>query len=132
MTRNLENAPISAGGAGQIPDPNAVNDMSLSKPYAAKKNTILLSLPEALAKFHWQMQLMTSFNLFPPLAPINLPATPEALPNFHGLMQLRLDLILFLPSASLSNQVTPEALPNFYRNIQLMTKLGHWREQSGV
>jgi hypothetical protein len=126
MTRNLENAPISAGGAGQIPDPNAINDMSLSEPYSAKKPTILLSLPEALAKFHWQMQLMTSFNLFPPLASIIFPATPEALPNFHGLLQLMLDLIL------LSTQVMPEALPNFHRHIQLMTKLGHWREQSGV
>ncbi len=32
MTRNLENAPISAGGIGRIPNPNAVNDMSLSRP----------------------------------------------------------------------------------------------------
>jgi hypothetical protein len=37
MTRNLENAPISAGGAGQFPDPNAINDMSLSEPYSAIK-----------------------------------------------------------------------------------------------
>jgi hypothetical protein len=37
MTRNLENAPISAGGAGQIPDLNAINDMPLSEPYSAKK-----------------------------------------------------------------------------------------------
>ena len=27
MTMNLENAPISAGGTGQFPDPNAINAM---------------------------------------------------------------------------------------------------------
>jgi hypothetical protein len=28
MAMNLENAPISAGGAGRFPDPNAINGMS--------------------------------------------------------------------------------------------------------
>jgi hypothetical protein len=97
-----------------------------------KKPTSLLLLPEALAKFHWRMQLMTSYNLFPPLASINFPTTPEALPNSHRLMQLMVDHILSLLFTSISTQVTPEALPNFHKHIQLMTKLCHWREQSGV
>jgi hypothetical protein len=121
------NPTAPAGGAAQILQSDSI--MFKSQLYPAKKPTILLSLPEALAKFHRQLQLMTRSSQCLPLAPTPLPVTPEALAKFHGLLQLMLGLILFLPIAFIPTQVMPEALPNFHRHIQLMTTLGYrWRE----
>jgi hypothetical protein len=94
----ISNPSAPARGAAQNLQSGSINYKS--QLYSAKKkSTILLSLPEALAKFHRQMQLMTSSSLFLPFASITLPVTPEALPNFHKLMQVMLGLILFLPFA---------------------------------
>ncbi len=54
MAMNLENAPISAGGAGQYLDPNAINGMSPF--FLPPTSTALRIMPEAMHNSHRHIQ----------------------------------------------------------------------------
>jgi hypothetical protein len=110
LTANIHNSSGYAGGAAQISQANAINDKSLPNsstklmtslvPIRPQTSQILHVTPEALPKFHNQMQSMTSLIPIWPQTSAILQVTPEALPKFHRETQLMTSLVPILPQTS--------------------------------